>query len=494
MLELKGLDLETGTDKRVSLTAAMVSLIKAMGKPTNSFATLVLGLSLLANLTGIFTAGFFADDFTNLVRFNRSWGDLSPMVNDGKFTMNLMWALGTLAFGASTPIPYLIAVTLLYWLGMVIFALSGQVLGWYSATGSLWILSFQSATSFYLGITLWSSNVVHAASVFFIGLAFLSFVQGSVATDWKFSGRNSLFVSLFIGLAIVSNPLYLGFALLSVKSAMASRSLLIQSKIPERGLGFREKLFVYIQFIAAISPIVYSFFIAIPSVTSKAIYSLASQSDALSNLEFYWEQSSALAPVRVVLAFVLITPLYSVVAEIARRRFVPLILLAAALSVFAILLLQSSQRSIHYLTMPMAVLVVLAVKAIMEVRESHNAFLRAMAVLTGSLVLLSVFVGSTWQRSWFTEQTHTKSVNELRTNVFDLARGEDKICLELAMDDSQSNRLVASIGGDNGFRVYPFSFSSVEFRAEGKCDNRPGILNVVVHEKGPWRFEVNRKP
>ncbi len=93
----------------------------------------VIILSVLTWITALSHSGFWADDFVNLLHYNKSLGDLSYHQNQGKYVINFFWALGTLAFGLGSVIPFLILNALVFATGVVVWLWAGSATRW-SAT------------------------------------------------------------------------------------------------------------------------------------------------------------------------------------------------------------------------------------------------------------------------------------------------------------------------------------------------------------------------
>lgn len=478
---------ETGpsTPRRVTRPASGVSLLMLP-------ALVVLALLVAAWVSGVSNAGFWADDFTNMTLYGHSVGDLTDTArNDGKYTINVAWWLGTVAFGTGSALPYLLMVSLVSVLGVWLWLRSGVPVRWGSVQ-AWWVAAAWAATATPLGIMLWSSNIVHAVSLLCLGVALAAHgrAQRADATGeavaWSSVGAFSWLV------LIVSNPLYLGVLLVALVLVLEESA----GWIRRTRWGARGRRTALVGMVAAHIgvPSAYFLLVAFPRTTSRSSYSAFGLSEIPGNVAYYvdrlaptWWSLAAYAGIFVAAAAV-------VVVQLLRRDLFPAALLISAAGVTVPVLMQGQQRADHYLAVP-ALLVLSALAAGTRPRDARAAWLerrwvRVVGILASSLALFALFDGSSAVRGWWTSTPLGAQIAAARDEIAQGTASGAALCVELDMDEASKPVFVAGMGGAGGLQLDPVLAGSVEYVDVGECP--VGTERVRVSEdSGEFRAVVD---
>lgn len=414
---------------------------------------LVITLGILVWGTAVSRSGFWADDFFNILHYNRSLGDLSYHANQGKYVINVFWALGTLAFGLSSVVPFLIVNTLVFAVGVVVWLRVGTKGRW-SVTDAWWIGGLFIATAAWLPTALWSSNIVHS-------VAFLALALGVLAHERCMQARTvreSMLWSLAGGaawtLAVVSDLLYLGLLVLAAYCAfdqmLKLRRLGVATSRAGLAVGFWNLLI----------PVVYFLAIAYPATTASSAYASNGFQFIHPNLHFY---EGVLAPTGLLVAVyiaVLVVGLVGAVLSIRRRDWFPMALLGAAGAVALGALIQSQQRDIHYMAMPLLLIfsaLAAGAHAVLIGRPKQRLQIQGGLLVAATVALFLLFRQGADVRSYFVQTPLGDSLAAFRSDVASLTPEGGTICATLNLAAAQEALFSAEISDENGFLVPPIS-------------------------------------
>ena len=311
-----------------------------------AFPGLAILLNLLVWIVAVSRSGFWADDFLNVTRYAHSLGDLlNDRLNTGKYTLNLFWDLGTVAFGAGSAVPFVILNTLVFAAGLVI-----------------WLRVDQSEMERPCGMV--DRGTVHRDGRFATDRAmvdehhtfvcFFALGTGLWAHERCMRARatrSTVLWSLLGGLAwtfaIVSNLLYLGLLVIAVycgfHQVLKLRLLGVGTIRATAAVGIWNLLI----------PILYFVIIAYPATVASSVYKSSGLHFVHGNLDYY---KGTLAPTAILIAVYVGVVMLSLGCGIigARRKdWFPIALLVAAAATTAPALLQSQQQDIHYVAMPL---------------------------------------------------------------------------------------------------------------------------------------------
>lgn len=439
----------------------------------------VLLLSIAVWVTAVSRSAFWADDFLNVTHFAQSLGSLSnDHINDGHYIINVFWGLGTLAFGAGSALPFLMLNTLVFASGLVVWLRLGIKTRW-SALEAWWIAGLFIATAAWLPTTLWSSNITHSGGFLALGAGLLAH-ERCMGTQTR---RTSVLWSLASGaawtLAVVSNIVYIG--LLPIAGYCAFHQVV---KIRRLEVNMtRVSLAVVVWNL--VLPVFYFAAVAYPATTASTVYATNGLRFVHQNLHFY---RHSLAPTSVLLmAYVTMSTLGIVggLAAIRRRDWFPITLLVAAGATAAPALIQSQQRDIHYLAMPLLLLfsaLAAGAKRPEPLGQSKRLVrLRDALLLLAIVTLLLVFKQGAGVRSYFVTTPFGHSLARFRSQVASLTPEGGTICVRESLTTAQESLLVAEMSGVNGFLVPPISAAVVYLVPAGKrCPAQGPTAQITV--------------
>lgn len=416
-----------------------------------------IALNFMVWVTAVSRSGFWADDFLWVTHFSRSLGDLSDdHFNVGKYMINVFWALGTEAFGDGSVVPFLMLNSLVFATGVIIWLWVGTKGRW-SYVEAWWIGGLFIATAAWLPTTLWSSNITHAGGFLALGAGIFAHEHAMSARNVRDSRRWSVLSGVAWTFAIASNLLYIGLTVIAVYCAWNQISRLGR-------LGMKKSIAcAFVGFWNLLLPIVYFVGVGYPGTTSSSPYAKTGLQYVREDLRFY---KLMLAPTAVLTGlYVILIVGAAVVAFVAARRgdLFPIALLGAAGATALPALVQSQQRYVNYLAMPLLLLFsALAAGARPRLLLEEPKRLKNESLLVASVVaLLLLFHQGGELRAYFTSSPYGGSLSTFRSEVASLIPEGAILCAKLDLNASQETLFIAEISGENGFRVPPINAAHV---------------------------------
>jgi hypothetical protein len=456
-----------------------------------ALAALVIILSIMVWVTAVSRSGFWADDFFNITHYNQSLGDLSYHHNQGKYVINVFWALGTLAFGLGSVVPFLILNTLVFATGVVIWLWTGTRARW-GITEAWWIGGLFAATAAWLPTALWSSNIVHSVAFLALGFGLLAHERCMKARTVRESTLWSLAGGAAWTLAVISDLLYLG--LLVIAAYCAVHQLL---KIRQLGVAtIRAGLAVGSWNL--LIPAIYFVGIAYPATTASSAYATNGFQFIRQNLHFYRE---SLAPTSLLAAVYITALVFGIVGgvlSIRRKDWFPLVILGAAGAVALGALIQGQQRDIHYTAMPLLLTfsaVAAGARPLLFGRSTRVVQLRGAFFLAAILALFLLFRQGTNVRSYFVQSPYgdVYGLTTFRSQVATLTPESGTICADLALNAQYQALFVASMSGEDGFLIPPISAARAYLVPAGEsCPASMGAAHITVSLNSRADFVATR--
>lgn len=429
--------------KPKGMTAMLLAALPAM----------VIILSILAWVTAVSHSGFWADDFVNLLHYNRSLGDLSYHQNQGKYVINFFWALGTLAFGLSSVVPFLILNTLVFATGVGVWLWVGTVARW-GATEAWWAGGLFVATGAWLTTALWSSNIVHSVAFLSLGLGLLAHERSMRARTVRESTLWSLAGGAAWTLAVISDLLYLGLLVIAAYCAFHQMQKIRQLGVTAHRAGLAVGLW------NLLIPAAYFIGIAYPATTASSAYATNGFQFIRRNLHFYREN---LAPTNLLVAVYITAVVLAIVGGslcVRRKDWFPLAILGAAGAIALGALIQGQQQGIHYMAMPLLLVfsaLAASAQAVLISQTKRRIQIGGGLLLVTTVTLFLLFRQGADVRSYFVQTPLGKSLAAFRSQVGALTPENGVICATLDLNSQQQALFMADISGTNGFLVPPIS-------------------------------------
>lgn len=442
----------------------------------------VIVVVILGWLSALMRAGFWADDFTNLTLYGGGVGDLSDTArNDGKYTINFFWWLGSVAFGNSVALPFLLVVGLTTMTGVALWLRSGIGRHW-SGTQAWWIAGALCATATPLGVMLWSSNIVHAVSFLCLAVALAAHNRAVSAPTpvqsllWSAAGAGAWL------LLIVSNPLYLGALTLAVLFAWReSRSWIVRATQSSTG----RRLLTTAVFGAQVGiPSLYFLLIAYPRTTSRSSYSTFGLGEVRGNVAFYigrlapmwWERWTYVA---LVVAATLLA------LRCVKRDLLPIALVTGAFGIALPVFMQGQQRADHYLAIPALLLfsaIAVALPGSPKLRPTQvPGWAEALGLIAASFAIVAIFAGSGAVRSWWVATPLGSQIAQLRQEIAAQTVPGESVCLRIDMDSAEAAVFKAGIAGGAALRLPPVEAGHVTFDEGSCCADGSRAIDVTLH-------------
>jgi len=429
----------------------------------NLLTPLAFGISVLGIfvwITSMTQADFWADDFSNLTKYGRTFGPIFE--TDGKLIINLYWFVGSYFFGAGSVIPYLLLNFLVFVGSIFILTKAAISRGWHKNYALLILTGlFGSGTIF--AFLIWSSNIVHLASLF--GLSCAIYIQ-EFARKVQ-SPSLTLLLAFLIGLiwtfTTLSNPLYIALIILGL--------FFVHEQYSAHLVTRDFKLLLKLLFLNLSLPIIGFVFLSYPRVTKQSAYALSGNEFIIDNIKFYLIPLLNIPYLILLFSVFLIAIGFALIIELKRSNFLPLILIVTALGVTYPILIQGQQRGIHYFSIP----VILFVSSVYSMKISL-AFLSRQKILglfskisIAALIVL-VVVSTTWTRVWYTTTPFGQPLSEPRKDIAKLVKPADSVCIGFKMPNEYRDFFIGGMGGTNGFLLPPISAESIHFEHLGECD------------------------
>ncbi len=440
---------------------------------------LVMVFSLMVWITAVSRSGFWADDFLNVTHFYRSLGDLSnDEINAGRYVTNIFWALGTYTFGSASVVPFLLLNSLVFTTGLVLWLRTGTKTRW-RTIDAWWIGGLFIATSVWYQTALSASAIGHSCGFLALGLGLWSHERCMRSQSLHSSMLWSLVGGAAWTIAVLSNIIYLGLMPIAAYCAVHQVLKLRQLGADTKKVGFAAG------FWNIALPVLYFATVAYPATTSKAVYAHNGLTFVHPNLRFY---RAELAPttVLVIIYFAVILAAIARGVVAARRKdwFPMALVLAAGATVFPALI-QSHQRGIYYLAMPMLLTfsaLAAGLRPVLVPRSSdYLGRLRGALFLAATVTLALVFGQGANVRSYFVATPFGRSLATFRSEVASLTPESGAICANLHLNPQQQALLIADMSGPDGFYVPPISAAQAYLLSAGqKCPAQGSAATTIT--------------
>ena len=202
-------------------------------------------------------------------------------------------------------------------------------------------------------------------------------------------------------------------------------------------------------------PVIYFATVAYPGTTSSTAYARNGLQFVHANLRFY---RSVLAPsvlLTVVYAALLLGGTIGALAGMRRRDFFPIAVLGAAAATALPALVQSQQRDIHYMAMPLLLVFSALAAGARPVLLGESKRLKGAALLAAVAALLLLFRQGADVRAWSVQTPYGSRLATFRSEVASLTPEGGAICARLNLDASHQALFIAEMSGENGFLVPP---------------------------------------
>lgn len=444
-----------------------------------TFPIVVILLSLMVWVTAVSRSGFWADDFLNVTHFARSLGDLSnDRINDGHYIINVFWAIGTLAFGSGSVVPFLLLNTLVFAVGLVLWLWAGIKVRW-GAVEAWWIGGLFIATAAWLQTTLWSSNITHSGGFLALGLGLMAHERCMKARALRSSVLWSLASGAAWTFAVVSNILYIG--LLVIAGYCAFHQVM---RIRRLGSEDTIRVVAAVGFWNLVVPVIFFATVAYPATTASSPYANNGLGFVHQNLDFYKAIFAPTTLLVVVYVILLLAGIAGGVAAVRRADWFPIAVLAAGAATAVPALVQSQQREMHYMAMPLLLVlssVAVGVRPVLLGGSKRFVWARRALLLVAMAALFLIFRQGAEFRSYFVQSPYGASLAAFRSEVGSLVPEGGAICGTLDLDQQDQALLIAEMSGPNGFLIPPISAAQAYLILPGEsCPDHGPASHITI--------------
>lgn len=416
----------------------------------------VIVLSFIVWIVAVSRSGFWADDFLNVTHFAGTLGNLTEThIDAGQYTINIFWAIGTDAFGSGSAAPFLILNSLVLATGVVMWLWTGTNRSW-SLVYAWWIGGLFVATAAWLPTALWASNITHSGGFLALGAGMVAHNRAMRASTARAGICWSIASGIAWTFAIISNLLYIGLMVIAVYCAWHQICKLKRLAMDTPVAA------VTVLFWNLLLPILFFVTVAYPARTAKAAYAKPGLQFVRDNLRYY---RTALAPtdlLTAVYAALVVGAIMGAFAAARRRKDIfPLAILAASAGTALPALVQSQQREVHYMAMPLLLVFSALMAGAYSARLVRSKRIKGAALIIVTVTLLLIFKQGSALRAYFVQSPYGSSLTAFRSEVASLTKEGETVCARLDLDASQEALLIAQMSGENGFHVPPINAGQV---------------------------------
>lgn len=452
-------------------------------KPRNVFqdflvypSILVILLSIIAVIVAIPNNSFWADDFGNIKAFNShlgTWNDFT--VNAGRPVLNLFFYIMGMSFGTGSATPYLIASSLVVIGGLVMILMAAVSLGIISLRMSIFISAILMASATLFPIFLWSTNITHGASIFCLGV--FSLLVSKNFQHGEKSRHSILWEAFWVLLIIFCNPLYIGTIILF-------STLTLVVRIHKYGFEgkFTKRIYFTYTTISMVLPIIYFFTVSQPEQKKNLSYANTSLTNIIPNLEFYL---GGLLSTKVFMFFFFL--LSVLIFKFFRLTAIDLVLIASAGSILLPVLIQSNQRVLNYLVLPLLFLGVFLARIFdrcLSKRSNFNFLVYAIIFLLPCLV----FSTTNNTRSWYISPGLGSETKTLIEQIHSFTPQGTKLCIDFKMSSQDEIFLVGGFSGESAFAISPIFSPDTQLSMYSDCPSDPERLQIIVERNPSGKF------
>jgi hypothetical protein len=279
-------------------------------------------------------------------------------------------------------------------------------------------------------------------------------------------------------LAIVSNILYIGLLVLAAYCAV------------HQVLKIRQFAGTVTRVIAAVGswnlliPVIFFATVAYPATTASQAYAKNGLRFIHQNLHYYRQTLAPTGALAAVYITMLVLGVAGGLVAARRRDWFPIALLGAAGATAIPALVQGQQRDIHYLAMPLLLLlsaVAAGARPLLLGRSKSLVRLRGALLLIATATLWLFFQQGANLRSYFVQSPYGGSLATFRSQVASLTPEDSTICATLDLNTQQQAVFVAEMSGSNGFLVAPIRAAQAFLVSAGTpCPAQGPTSNITI--------------
>ncbi len=437
---------------------------------------LIILLSFFAVLVAIPNNSFWADDFGNIRAFNSqlgTWDDFT--VNAGRPVLNLFFYVMGVSFGTGSATPYLIASSLVVICGLIMVFMAAVSLRIISFRMSIFIAAILMSSTTLFPIFLWSTNITHGASILCLGIFAWLFSKNFQLGEK--TQPSILWEAFWVFLIIFCNPLYIGIIIL-----FSTLTLLV--RIQKYGFDgeFTKQIYFAYATISMILPILYFFTVSQPEQKKNLSYANTSLTNILPNLEFYL---GGFLTTQFLLFFTI--SLLLLMLKFFQITAVDLVLIASAGSILLPVLIQSNQRVLNYLVLPLLFLGFFLAR-ILDRCLSKRSILNVLVYIIIFMLPCLIFSTTKNTRSWYIEPGLGSETKLLIEQIRSFTPPGTKLCIDFKMNKQDEIFLVGGFSGESAFAISPIFSPDTQISMYSDCTGDPERLQILIEKIPNGKF------
>jgi hypothetical protein len=422
-------------------------------------------------------ADFWADDFSHLNNFNKNLGAITS--SDGKLVINVYWFFGSYAFGSSSAVPYLLMNMAFFITSIFILHKIARSRGW-GRHYIFYVCAMLFSTGSIYAFLLWSSNVVHLASLLGLCIALLIQEKARIEKSIPVTLLFGFLLGLVWTFATLSNPLYIGFLILAAYFVYEQ----LNNHKNYSSTFFKLKLIL----LNLSLPVLAFVFISYPRVTKQEAYDVSGLKFISSNFDYYFMGAFETPKLILLVVIGTLALLILMINNLRNLEFASAVFLLTASSIVFPILIQGQQRGIHYFSIP----IILFLASIFSIKPDLKQLFRKNTLFffsrlgVATLIVLVAVMGS-WARSWYLTSPFGEPLTQIRQSIASSTIPGQSICLELEMPSQDQNFFLAAMGGTSGFLVHPINASNAQFNhIDGCVQSADRYIKILLSERGSY--------
>jgi hypothetical protein len=462
--------------RAIKSSLSLEKVIRIVGLSFSIFSVSILFFSFTSGLKHSY---FFADDFLGLALFRDAQGLLNLEASAGRPITNIYFFIATKVFGGSENTPFLISNFLLLIIAFVIFMASEikRIQAW--PTGTIYSICLLIGSGSLYPLVFWASNFNHVFCIFLFSTITLLYRLNTVTQDERLIICQSILYLVLIS----SNPLFSPLLLTGLVTLVLDFKSSKSRGTPRMGL------LVLNTFVRVFLPVLYILTISLPFLFNNSQYRLGLFESFLRNVRFYSTLDGCL--LGLVLTSFSIVLFHALYLTVQRKNFEQLSYLTSGLVILTIVLVQEEQQGLHYLIIPILILVPILVQNLCDkfVYPVYKLFL--LSIL--SVILVFTFLSGSSIRSYFSNTPWGSNLTNFNNEVIKMNLSEVNVCVKGIAELDDWTNFIAQIGGANFFLRKEIGAKSVVFVVETACPKNLDGTTVLVSKSDINTFVATRE-
>ena len=267
---------------------------------------------------------------------------------------------------------------------------------------------------------------------------------------------------------------------------MIFASLVLTSRFREIENKSKKLITIYLVYfsISIVMPIVYFLLVSQPEQEKNLSYANTSFDNIIPNLEYY---SHGLISSKFTLGFLLV--IFLVLLVNFPKKFLDLGFLGASGTVLFPVLIQSNQRVLNYLVVPILFLSLILAR-MMEHHLLQSPLRGWLVYFILFLLPIAVFTSTKETRSWYVYPGLGSETRSLIMQVHEEVPQGSKLCVSFAMSKSDENFLIGGFSAGSAFAISPNYSSDTLMDVYSNCKYDSSRYQILIEKNNLGKFKI----